>query len=260
MDLVLKRVMAYIIDILIVSIVVSLFVGQSFINPYVDEYNKYYEEYMDLYQQVQDGEVDTTTEEYKDNVIELSYNVNKYKVVSSSISLVATFLYFAVLQWALKGQTLGKKIMKIRVVANNEDKKLNVGNYMLRSIILNNIVFSIILIVGVFIFKANGYYNLMSVVSYLQLLVTTVIMLMVVLRKDFRGLHDFVAGTKVIDLNPAIVEEPVAPMKKEEKKVIETKEVEVKEEKTETKKKTTTKNKTKKKSSSSKSKTKKEKE
>ena len=68
----------------------------------------------------------------------------------------------------------------------------------------------------------------MSVVSYLQLLVTTIIMLMVVLRKDFRGLHDFVAGTKVIDLNPVIIEEPVAKEKNEEKKVIETKEVEVK--------------------------------
>lgn len=256
MDLVLKRIMAYIIDILIVSIVVSLFVGQSFINPYIDEYDKYYSEYMDLYQQVQDGEVDTETDEYKDNVIELSYNVNKYKVVSSSISLVATFLYFAIVQWAMNGQTLGKKIMKIRVVANKEDRKLNVGNYMLRSIILNNVIFSIMLIVGVYVFKANVYYNFMSVVSYLQLLVTTIIMLMVVLRKDFRGLHDFVAGTKVIDLNPVIIEDPVAKEKNEEKKVIETKEVEVKE----VKKKTSTKNKSKKKSTGSKAKSKREKE
>lgn len=228
MDLVLKRVMAYIIDILIVSILVSLIVGQSFINPYIDEYSKYYEEYTDLAEKVQEGEIDTTTDEYKDTVIELTYNVNKYKVISSSISLVATFLYFSILQWALKGQTLGKKIMKIKVVANKEDKALNVGNYMLRSIILNNIVFSLILIIGVYIFKANGYYNMSMVVSYLQLLVTTVIMLMVVLRKDFRGLHDFVAGTKVIDLNPVIAEETSSL--KEEKEVIEIKEAEVKEE------------------------------
>ena len=115
--------------------------------------------------------------------------------------------------------------MKIRVVANKEDKKLNVGNYILRSLILNNIIFSIILIIGVYIFKAPGYYTLSMVVSYLQLLVMSLIMLMVVLRKDFRGLHDFVAGTKVIDLVVSVQDE--ASLEKEEveeKQVIEVKE------------------------------------
>ena len=121
--------------------------------------------------------------------------------------------------------------MKIRVVANKEDKKLNVGNYILRSLILNNIIFSIILIIGVYIFKAPGYYTLSMVVSYLQLLVMSLIMLMVVLRKDFRGLHDFVAGTKVIDLVVSVQDE--ASLEKEEveeKQVIEVKEKVKKEE------------------------------
>ncbi len=63
------------------------------------------------------------------------------------------------------------------------------------------------------------------VVSYLQLLVMSLIMLMVVLRKDFRGLHDFVAGTKVIDLVVSVQDE--ASLEKEEveeKQVIEVKE------------------------------------
>ena len=164
-------------------------------------------------------------------IVDLNYNINKYKVISSSISVVGFILYFAVLQWALKGQTIGKKIMKIRVVANKEDKKLNVGNYILRSLILNNIIFSIILIIGVYIFKAPGYYTLSMVVSYLQLLVMSLIMLMVVLRKDFRGLHDFVAGTKVIDLVVPVQDE--ASLEKEEveeKQVIEVKEKVKKEE------------------------------
>ena len=92
--------------------------------------------------------------------------------------------------------------MKIKVVANREDKKLNIGNYILRSLILNNIIFTIVLIVGVYLFKEDGYYNLSMIVSYLQLLVMSIIMLMIVLRKDFRGLHDIVAGTKVIDVSP----------------------------------------------------------
>ena len=232
MDIVLKRVMAYIIDVLIFSIVLTPIINWSVINPYVDEYTENYSEYTELVEQANAGEIDTETDEYKDKIVDLNYNINKYKVISSSISVVGFLLYFAVLQWALKGQTIGKKIMKIRVVANNEDKKLNVGNYILRSLILNNIIFSIILIIGVYIFKAPGYYTLSMVVSYLQLLVMSLIMLMVVLRKDYRGLHDFVAGTKVIDLAVSVQDE--ASLEKEEeveeKQVIEVKEKVKKEE------------------------------
>ena len=257
MDIVLKRVMAYIIDVLIFSIVLTPIINWSVINPYVDEYTENYSEYTELVEQANAGEIDTETDEYKDKIVDLNYNINKYKVISSSISVVGFLLYFAVLQWALKGQTIGKKIMKIRVVANNEDKKLNVGNYILRSLILNNIIFSIILIIGVYIFKAPGYYTLSMVVSYLQLLVMSLIMLMVVLRKDYRGLHDFVAGTKVIDLAVSVQDE--ASLEKEEeveeKQVIEVKEKVKKEEV----KKTSNNNKNKKKKSNNKGKSKKEK-
>lgn len=256
MDIVLKRVMAYIIDVLIFSIVLTPIINWSVINPYIDEYTENYSEYTELVEQANAGEIDTETDEYKDKIVDLNYNINKYKVISSSISVVGFLLYFAVLQWALKGQTIGKKIMKIRVVANNEDKKLNVGNYILRSLILNNIIFSIILIIGVYIFKALGYYTLSMVVSYLQLLVMSLIMLMVVLRKDYRGLHDFVAGTKVIDLAVLVQDEASLEKEKvEEKQVIEVKEYV----KDEDEKKVSTNNKNKKKKSNNKGKSKKEK-
>lgn len=202
MDLVLKRLMAYVIDILIVSICMTPILNWSVINPYIDEYTENYTEYTELLEQANAGDIDPEDVEYEEKIIDLNYQINKYKVVSSSISAGSLLLYFALLQWALKGQTIGKKIMKIKVVANREDKKLNIGNYILRSLILNNIIFTIVLIVGVYLFKEDGYYNLSMIVSYLQLLVMSIIMLMIVLRKDFRGLHDIVAGTKVIDVSP----------------------------------------------------------
>ena len=222
MDLVLKRLMAYVIDILIVSICMTPILNWSVINPYIDEYTENYTEYTELLEQANAGDIDPEDAEYEEKIIDLNYQINKYKVVSSSISAGSLLLYFALLQWALKGQTIGKKIMKIKVVANREDKKLNIGNYILRSLILNNIIFTIVLIVGVYLFKEDGYYNLSMIVSYLQLLVMSIIMLMIVLRKDFRGLHDIVAGTKVIDVSPnALV---VKKEDDEEKVTIEAKE------------------------------------
>ncbi len=220
MDLVLKRLMAYIIDILIVSIVLTPIINWSVINPYIDDYTENYNAYTELIEEANNGDVDVDTEEYKDTVMQLNYNINKYKVISSSISVVGYILYFAVLQWALKGQTIGKKIMKIRTVANKDDKKLNVGNYIIRSVILNNIIFLIISTYSVYLFSVQSYYTLSLIVSYLELLVITIILLMIVLRKDFRGLHDFIAGTKVIDLAPnTSIEETVSVQEVELKEV-----------------------------------------
>ena len=94
MDLVLKRVMAYVIDVLIVTLLMSFIVSQSFINPYIDEYMDSYNEYTELVQKAQDGEIDTDTEEYKEKTIALNYEVSKYKVVSSSLILCGITMGF----------------------------------------------------------------------------------------------------------------------------------------------------------------------
>ena len=199
MDTSLKRIIAYLIDILIVSIVVTPFINIKAINPYIDDYNKYYEEYTKLIEDANNGDIDTNSDEYKDQVIDLNYKIAEYKVINSSISVVSLIIYFVIIQYFLRGQTIGKKILKLRIdIRIDKDKELNISHYFVRSLILNNIIFSIILIAGVYLFGKNGYYNLSMVVSYLQLLVMSVIILMVVLRRDNRGLHDFVAGTKVI--------------------------------------------------------------
>lgn len=242
MDTSLKRIIAFLIDIIIINIVTTPLINIKATNPYIDDYNKYYTEYTELIEATNNGEIDTNSDEYKDQVIDLNYKVSSYGVVSRSISVVASIIYFVIIQYFLKGQTIGKKILKLRVVSN-KDKELNIGHYFVRSLILNNIIFSIILIVGVYLFGKNGYYNLSMVVSYLQLLVMSVIILMVVLRRDNRGLHDFVAGTKVISTEVINneVEVKEIPSKKEEKETIE---VEVKEENKPTKNNNKTKAKT----------------
>ena len=69
--------------------------------------------------------------DYKDEIIELNYEVYKYRTYSSMFSATALILYFGVLPLVMNGQTLGKKIMKLRVVSNNE-KKLNFWKYLIR--------------------------------------------------------------------------------------------------------------------------------
>ena len=211
MDLTLKRVIAYLMDFLFITILVSFIVNIKIINPYLDKYRDTYDEYNKLITNVNENKLDTESDEYKTKIVDLTYDLNKYRVVSASISSILFLGYFGVLQYILKGQTLGKKIMKIKVTSVS-DKKLNILNFLTRSVILNNILFSIILIVGVYVFNKNNYYNLSLIITYIELLVMSLIVLMIVLRKDNRGLHELITNTKVVAVdensNVVIIKNP----------------------------------------------------
>lgn len=208
MDTSLKRIIAFVIDIVIVSLVVSL-INLLPLDPYKDKYKDAYEKYNEVVQKSTEDEKN----DYKDEIIELNYEVYKYRTYSSMFSATALILYFGVLPLVMNGQTLGKKIMKLRVVSNNE-KKLNFWKYLIRIVILNNIWLSLINIGAVYVVSGVKFYYVTYVISMLSSLIYMLNLIMVMFRKDNRGLHDMVAGTKVILVSNDVVVESVEEVKK----------------------------------------------
>lgn len=209
MDTSLKRIIAFVIDIVIVSLVVSL-INLLPLDPYKDKYKDAYEKYNEVVQKSTEDE----KKDYKDEIIELNYEVYKYRTYSSMFSATALILYFGVLPLVMNGQTLGKKIMKLRVVSNNE-KKLNFWKYLIRIVILNNIWLSLINIGAVYVVSGVKFYYVTYVISMLSSLIYMLNLIMVMFRKDNRGLHDMVAGTKVIEVSNDVVVESVEEVKKD---------------------------------------------
>ncbi len=209
MDTSLKRIIAFVIDIVIVSLVVSL-INLLPLDPYKDKYKDAYEKYNEVVQKSTEDEKN----DYKDEIIELNYEVYKYRTYSSMFSATALILYFGVLPLVMNGQTLGKKIMKLRVVSNNE-KKLNFWKYLIRIVILNNIWLSLINIGAVYVVNGVKFYYVTYVISMLSSLIYMLNLIMVMFRKDNRGLHDMIAGTKVIEVSNDVVVESVEEVKKD---------------------------------------------
>lgn len=209
MDTSLKRIIAFVIDIVIVSLVVSL-INLLPLDPYKDKYKDAYEKYNEVVQKSTEDEKN----DYKDEIIELNYEVYKYRTYSSMFSATALILYFGVLPLVMNGQTLGKKIMKLRVISNNE-KKLNFWKYLIRIVILNNIWLSLINIGAVYVVSGVKFYYVTYVISMLSSLIYMLNLIMVMFRKDNRGLHDMVAGTKVILVSNDAVVESVEEVKKD---------------------------------------------
>ena len=209
MDTSLKRIIAFVIDIGIVSLVVSL-INLLPLDPYKDKYKDAYEKYNEVVQKSTEDEKN----DYKNEIIELNYEVYKYRTYSSMFSATALILYFGVLPLVMNGQTLGKKIMKLRVVSNNE-KKLNFWKYLIRIVILNNIWLSLINVGAVYVVSGVKFYYVTYVISMLSSLIYMLNLIMVMFRKDNRGLHDMVAGTKVIEVSNDVVVESVEEVKKD---------------------------------------------
>ena len=197
-DISLKRIIAYVIDVVFVTMLVTLITRIPFINPYYEEYNKYYEEYNKIVESDNKDAIDENL--YQKEMIDINYKLAKCNIINGSISIICMILYFGVFQFFNSGQTIGKKIMKIKIDSNN-DKKLNVGNYLIRSIILNNIILRILILTAVFYLSSKTYYLFSTVIALLESLIEIIILFMVILKKDSRGLHDIIAGTKVIPVN-----------------------------------------------------------
>ena len=98
------------------------------------------------------------------------------------------------------GQTIGKKLLKLRVVKNKEGS-LNILNYLIRCAILNGAIINILLIVFVNMFNTNNFYTANYIISNIQSIIEILILIMVFMTNDSRGLHDYIAGTKVVEID-----------------------------------------------------------
>lgn len=203
----LKRIVAYIIDYLLITLVSTALVYITFINPRYDEYLEASKEYNAVAEQYYKQEI--TAEEFSEQINDLSYELNSTGYVYTIGNIIIIFLYFGVFVYFTKGQTLGKRIMGIKIVSN-KGKELKWYNYFIRAFILNGVILNLCTLIAI-CFKESTYLKIYSAASNFDLILMIILFLMILFWKDGRGLHDILAGTKVIDVrdeaNLEVVEE-----------------------------------------------------
>ena len=206
MDLSLKRIIGYLLDIVLVTLVATVISNIKIINPYHEKYMEVYEKYEEI---VKNDDVKVDNEE----IININYQIYKYKTISNSISIVCLLLYFGLFEYLADGETLGQKAMKIKIVHKDSKKRGRVWNYLIRIIILNNIIFTIIAMGLVFLLDANKFYYSSYVISLIQSAVLLVNIIMIIMRKDHRGLHDMLSNTIVVSNNIDVTEDKIEEVK-----------------------------------------------
>lgn len=186
-----ERLGSYFIDTIIVSLIFSI-ICLGFGN-YTSDSEKQMQELDD---KLLSEEI--TPEEYLEEYTEVLYDYQKENILQSGISVALTIAYFVVFQYMNKGQTIGKKILGIRVVDKDTKKTISILKGLLRSFIVFSILSGILCILLLYILNKNNYFISYSVLLFLEGIFTLTTIMFVLYRKDKRGLHDMVANTIVI--------------------------------------------------------------
>lgn len=188
-----KRLSAFLIDMLILSLIcgaLSIFLIDN------DYNNKLGLEMTETYQSYIENEIDESV--FVNKFGDISYDLMRKNALYNIVSIGIYLLYFGLYQYLNSGQTIGKKIMKIKVVGKKCD--LNVNNFVIRSLLIDSILFNLISIIILLFLPKDAYILSNNTLIIFQYLILFICALMVIFRKDNRGLHDIICNTEVVNI------------------------------------------------------------
>lgn len=189
-----KRFGAYFIDVILLMLVVSII---SPIIPKSADTNALSKETTAVVEDFANKKLDQ--KEFIKKTNDLSYDLARATYLESVVSIICYLLYFVVMPLFTKGQTLGKKLMKIKIV-NNDGSEVGTNGLLFRGLILYGILSSIITLILLLVTSKSTYIGTSGNITALFGLINIVSFVMILVRKDGRGIHDLLGNTKVISI------------------------------------------------------------
>jgi len=187
-----KRFVAFIIDILIISFVATM-ICVPFSN--VENTNKLEEDYLNNTQAFFDKKI--SIEDYQKIQVSYVYNTAKDSGLTRIVTVLLGILYFGLLQFYLKGQTFGKKLLHIKVKSDEGD--LTINQLLFRALIVDSIILDIVLFTSMMFMNKNVYYYSSMTFELVQYIVYFVCMIMIIKNTNKKGLHDVLFHTSVVE-------------------------------------------------------------
>lgn len=187
-----QRILAFFLDIVIVSCVATLvsypFVDNDDIIKLNDSSNEILEKYVA-------EEIDTNTYFMEAKVI--SFKLAKEYGALYIATIFIAIMYFVVYQFYNNGQTVGKKLMRIRIKSSDADE-LNMNNMVIRALIINSIFVDMTIFAFSIFATEDIYFYGVGIVEFIGYTIILISGLMVMFSKSGRGLHDIFSHTEVV--------------------------------------------------------------
>lgn len=205
-----KRIVAYFIDLLIISLLVTLISNIKVLNPNRDKYNKTLKEYSayneELSESISNMESITANDLITDEYVKYMYDLEYYGVSYRIIELAVVIIYFTVLPFYNKGRTFGKEFMKITVV-NEDGSKAYLWKHLIRVLVIpiatNIILYSSFVTafnIGlVFFMQPKSYFYANTIITFISTVLCYANIVFLLGSKKELALHDKILKTKVVE-------------------------------------------------------------
>lgn len=205
MSIMFKRFLAYFFDLMAVSLVTMAF-SVSPLNPNYEETQKLENEYMERYKEFNEiNQDEISNEEYEEYVknfnlyaTDVTYNTRKLGIYEDGCTIIILILYFGIFAYFFEGETVGKRLLKLKIV-DKDGHKPKLWQLITRTIILFGIPLVIIDSIGAHIFGMMNYTYINIVIYLLNMALSIAILITLFVTKDNRGLHDIIAKTTVVE-------------------------------------------------------------
>ena len=186
-----NRLAAFLIDFIIISLIGSL-IAQGLTTKKVEKLNDKLQNVITEYTQ---GEIEM--EDYLKETNEITYELEKASLPMNTVYVVLYIGYFIIFQFLNKGQTIGKKIMKIKVVSKDK-KEPSLIQIIIRTLFVDQIILNLLTIIIVLLAPKKVFFNLYYIITGIQYLFIIVTSIMILYRNDKLSLHDMMSKTMVV--------------------------------------------------------------
>ncbi len=190
----LERLLSFIIDMFIVS-TISLVL--TFWMPLTSNYHEASKKMNDINNQRMEGKI--TEVEWVKERDEQNYIMKREYLTQTAVGVVVLIAYYVTYTYYNNGQTLGKKIVKIKVV-NEEGKTPSQLHLLLRAGIINSVFLSILSPILIMFLSKDNYISYFGYLSSFMSIIMLSSLLMIAIRNDKRGVHDLVSSTDVVKI------------------------------------------------------------
>lgn len=187
-----KRLVAYTIDMFIVGLVISI-ISYNFDTTRLEKLS---DKSIKLMNSFTNGDI--SSDKYFFEYADILYKVNKANVNSNLLGLVIYVGYFVLFQFFNGGATIGKKLLKIKVVSQGGGE-VSLWQMIVRTSIINGIVPLALSLILVFTTKGLVFLTLSSVVGLFENIFVIICVFMLLYKSDCLSLHDIMSKSVVIE-------------------------------------------------------------
>lgn len=190
-----QRFAAFILDVFIVSMIASM-LAYPFLD--LDSIEKLNKSSVQVVEDYVSQKIDIN--EYTSESISVSYEMARKQGLLSLITIFLNILYFVVFQIKNNGQTIGKKLLKIKVSSSDGDG-LTMNQMIFRSLIINSVLIDMVSFCILLFTDEMTYFYGAGILSMIQFTIIAVSGFMVMFNEKRQGIHDLIAHTDVVKCN-----------------------------------------------------------